>query len=103
MIRILSEKLIATAHIFHALHDPFIKLYYILLERSLPKFTRIVARWLFYLIINNRPFKFNNCNIFSGLINIFKQNTKLREKTVGMYEKNIMFSSEELCCVKRHR
>lgn len=38
----LSEKLIITEHIFHALHDPFIKLYYLFLEWALPKFTRLV-------------------------------------------------------------
>lgn len=91
----LSEKLIATEHIFHALNDPFIKLYYIFLEWSLPKFTRLVARCLFYLIINNRLFKFNNCNIFFRFNQYFQTQqvviTELHEKVVGMYKEILCF------------
>lgn len=36
----LSDRLISSEHIYLALHDPFVKLYYYFLDWALPKFTR---------------------------------------------------------------
>lgn len=41
----LSQKLVSTEHIYMALNDPFMKLYYYFLEWALPKFTRYLMKF----------------------------------------------------------
>lgn len=44
----LSDRLISSEHIYLALHDPFVKLYYYFLDWALPKFTRYI-KYIFYI------------------------------------------------------
>jgi len=42
----LSQRLVSSEHIYNALNDPFMKLFYQFLEWALPKFTRFVNNFI---------------------------------------------------------